>query len=315
MSNEDVTPLPVVTPVGHGVSLAEFVREHVDELARQIRENGGVLFRGFHVREPADYQSFIDSLNVEPMDYIYRSTPRTHVQRDIFTATEYPAQLEIPLHCENAYQRVWPMWISLCCLTPATGGGGQTPVADLKAVTEAIPSEIVDSFRRRKVKYIRHYRPYVDVSWQDVFQTEDREQVAEFCRENDIRHEWLDQETLRTEQVCQGVATHPETGDAVFFNQAHLFHVSSLSENAAEEMIKFFGRDRLPRNAAFGDGEEISGGDLEAVRSAFASAAVDLQWRQGDVVILDNMQFAHGRRTYSGERRVLASLLKPYRPH
>jgi alpha-ketoglutarate-dependent taurine dioxygenase len=119
---------------------------------------------------------------------------------------------------------------------------------------------------------------------------------------------------LRTEQVCQGAARHPLSGDIVFFNQAHLFHVSSLSAKAAADMIEFFGRDRLPRNATYGDGEDIRADDLELVRAAFSSAAVDLQWQQGDVVILDNMRFAHGRRAYSGERRVLASLLNPYSP-
>jgi alpha-ketoglutarate-dependent taurine dioxygenase len=247
------------------------------------------------------------------MEYIYKSTPRTHVYRDVFTATEYPAQLEIPLHCENAYQHTWPLWISFCCLTAATGGGGQTPIADMRKVTAAIAPDVVDRFAQLGVKYIRHYRAHVDLPWQEVFKTNDRKEVARYCDENDIRHEWLENEVLRTEQVCQGLAKHPATGEQIFFNQAHLFHVSSLGPNVAADMVRFFGRERLPRNATFGDGQEISAQDLESVRAAFNSAAVDWDWQTGDVVVLDNMQYAHGRRAYSGERRVLASLLRPYR--
>ena len=206
------------------------------------------------------------------------------------------------------------MWISLCCLLPATGGGGQTPIADMRVVTAAIHPQVLDRFARHGVKYTRHYHPRVDLPWENVFQTNDREEVARICREHDIHHEWLDSKTLRTEQVCQGVADHPVTGETVFFNQAHLFHVSSVGPKAAEDMIDIFGRDRLPRHAKFGNGAEIEVEDLRAVRAAFDSAAIDIHWQRGDVIIIDNMRFAHGRRTFRGTRRVLAALLNPYRP-
>lgn len=314
MSSQTALPAYVFQAKSGSPSLPDLVRDRVEHWTALILEHGGVLFRGFPVHEVADHQQVIDAIGAKPMDYTYRSTPRTHVGGAIFTATEYPAQIEIPMHCENAYQRTWPMWLSLCCLKPATSGGA-TPIADMRKVTAAIPPPVLDRFSRRGVKYIRHYHPHVDLPWQDVFRTADRDELARFCSENDIRHEWLDRETLRTEQVCQGVADHPVTGATVFFNQAHLFHVSSLGERGAEDVIAFFGRDRLPRDARFGDGSDIDAGDLAAVRAAFASAAVDLQWQAGDVAILDNMQVAHGRRTYVGARRVLAALLNPHRPH
>jgi len=314
MSNQIVSPLCIVQADEAGKPLAEFVSGRIKHFAALILEHRGILFRGFRVRDATDYQAFIEALGVKPMDYTYRSTPRTHVQGAVFTATEYPARIEIPLHCENAYQRTWPMWLSFCCIKPASAGG-QTPVADMRKVTAAIPPAILDRFARRRVKYIRHYHPHVDLPWGTVFRTTDREELATFCRENDIHHEWLDSDILRTEHVCQGVADHPETGETVFFNQAHLFHVSSLGEQVAEDLIGVYGRDRLPRDARFGDGGNIGAEDLAAVRSAFASAAVDLQWQQGDVVVLDNMQVAHGRRAYVGERRLLAALLEPYTLH
>jgi hypothetical protein len=183
----------------------------------------------------------------------------------------------------------------------------------MRKVTASIPPVILDRFARHGVKYIRHYRPYMDLSWENVFRTRDRDELARFCADNGIHHEWLNRETLRTEQVCQGVADHPVTGATVWFNQAHLFHISSLGDQAAAEMISLYGRDRLPRDAKFGDGSDIGAENLAAVRTAFASSAVDLQWQPGDVAILDNMQVAHGRRAYVGERRVFAALLNPHR--
>jgi alpha-ketoglutarate-dependent taurine dioxygenase len=314
MSNPSALPLHVVKAEGASSSLIELVRDRADAIAALILEHGGILFRGFQLREAADHQAVIDSSGAKPMRYTYRSTPRTHVHGAVFTATEYPSQLEIPLHCENAYQLTWPMWLSFCCIKPATRGG-QTPIADMRRVTAAIPPATLDRFARHGVKYIRHYHPHVDLPWEQVFQTRDREELARFCIENAIQHDWLDRETLRTEQVCQGVAKHPVTGATVLFNQAHIFHISSLGERNAAEMIHFYGRDRLPRDARFGDGSDIDAQDLAAIRTAFASAAVDLQWQQGDMLILDNMQVAHGRRAYVGERLVLAALLNPHGAH
>jgi alpha-ketoglutarate-dependent taurine dioxygenase len=303
--------LHVIQSNRDGVNLPDFFRAEVRDFPALLLEHGAILFRGFHVRSTADYQAVIEALGEAPMDYTYRSTPRTDLGKAVFTATEYPARLEIPLHCENSYQRDWPLWISLCCLTPAARGG-QTPIANMRDVTAAIPPRIVERFATSRVKYVRHYRPAVDLAWQNVFGTGDRAELARFCETHGLQHEWLDGDILRTEQVCQGVAQHPLTKTTIFFNQANLFHISSLAPAAAASMIEFFGQDRLPRNAYYGDGAEIAPEDLEHVRRAFNANALDLEWQTGDVVVLDNMQYAHGRRSFSGERRVLASLLKPY---
>src|SRR5262249_36765035 len=150
---------------------------------------------------------------------------------------------------------------------------------------------------RKRVQYVRHYRPFIDVSWQEVFQTEDRDALARFCEEREIQHEWLDGETLFTSQICQGVASPPINGESTVFNQAHLFHLSSLGENAAKAFKELYGL-RVPRQTYFGDGEEIHIEDLTTIREAFDRAKMIFPWLSGDVLLVDNMQVAHGRRPF-----------------
>ncbi len=288
--------------------IAGFVQAHSQQIQSAVLEHGAVLLRGFDVRSAEDFGRFIDATTLERIDYVYRSTPRTAVGDKIFTATEYPPQQEIFLHNENAFQRDWPMKLAFCCVIAATSGGS-TPLADMRHVTAAIGPRLLEQFTERRVRYVRHYRRHVDLSWQVVFQTEDPEAVAEFCRETGIESEWLDGETLRTSQVAQGTAVHPLTADRVYFNQAQLFHVTSLGSAGAQALIKMFGSDRLPRHATYGDGEEIALEDLEQVRAAFRRHEVTFPWQPGDVLLLDNMQVAHGRRPFRGQRKVLASLL------
>jgi len=303
----------VLEPMSEGTDLAASVSGHEQALRARLLEQGAILFRGFDVHSVSDFERFVGAVSDNRLQYTYRSTPRTELTEGVFTATEYPADLEIPLHNENAYQRSWPLTVAFCCLTPPASGG-ETPIADLRRVQRVIGHEIVDEFATRGVRYVRHYHERADLSWQTVFQTEDRSQLEAFCKQNDIEFEWLEDGVLRTSQVCHGTALHPLTNEQVYFNQAHLFHVSSVGPEVAEALCEIYGRDRLPRHAYFGDGGEIPEAVLERIRNAFDQQAIAFPWKAGDVLLVDNMQFAHGRRSYSGDRLVVASLLDAVAP-
>jgi alpha-ketoglutarate-dependent taurine dioxygenase len=279
-------------------------------LQAALLEHGALLFRGFRVEDVSDFERFVSITGWRHLDYTYRSTPRKSVTARVYTATEYPPELEIPLHNENSYQHEWPNKLAFCCLQPAASGG-ETPLADMRRVNAALGEPLLEQFERRGVQYIRHYRPYFDLDWQTVFQTEDPRELSRFCDTHGIIHEWLEDRTLRTIQTSQGVARHPVLRERTFFNQAHLFHVSSLGEEGANALIELFGRDRLPRHACFGDGGEIPLAELATIRQAFAAAAIAFNWEMGDILLIDNMQAAHGRRPYRGARSVVAALLDP----
>lgn len=305
--------ITVLEPKSSDTNLSHLVNENKNEIDKLVLEQGALLFRGFAVKTVEEFNSFINVMAQQKMDYVYGSTPRTSIGDKIFTATEYPAEQEIPLHNECSYQRTWPLKISLCCLIPPTSGG-ETPIADIRRVTAALDKSLVDKFERLGVRYVRHYHPYIDVSWQKVFQTQDKNTMAAYCQSNNIQFEWIDENTLRTEQICQGTAYHPVSGERFFFNQAHLFHVTSLGAANAETLIQCFGPNRLPRQTYFGNGEEIPKADLEAIHAVYRAEQIAFKWEAGDVILLDNMRFAHGRRPFTGTRKVIAALMDSYTP-
>ncbi|WP_193102751.1 TauD/TfdA family dioxygenase [Burkholderia sp. Z1] len=296
---------------GHDLVLA--VNDNRVELESRLLEHGALLFRGFDVSSVAEFEAFSNAVSAHQSDYVYRSTPRTSIGNGIFTATEYPPSETIALHCENAYQRSWPLRVAFCCLCAPTAGG-ETPIADMREVSRRIGARILGNFEAKQVRYVRHYRRHVDIPWETVFQTTDRSQVAAFCADNGIEHEWLDDDTLCTAQINQGVAYHPVTRDRVFFNQAHLFHLSNLEASLASSIVSLFGEDRVPRNAFYGDGSPFDLDDIEQIRNAYRECAIQFPWQRGDVLLVDNMRFAHGRNPFDGERKVIVSLLDPYSP-
>ena len=302
--------LPLVfEPAIDGLSLAAWAKANHELIDQKLLQSGAILFHGFNLRTVEAFEEFMLVLTGELLEYSYRSTPRTKVSGRIYTSTEYPAHQTIPLHNEMSYTRQWPMRLGFFCVTPAEEGG-ETPIADSRRVFDNIEPAIRDRFSREQVSYVRNYGEALDLPWQDVFQTDDRAEVEEFCRQARIEFEWRGDD-LRTSQVCQAVAVHSITGETVWFNQAHLFHVSSLKSEIRESLMAS-SADDPPRNAYYGDGTVIADNDLDQIRAAYDDAAVIFPWQKGDVLIVDNMLVAHGRRPYRGARQIVVGMGQPY---
>lgn len=299
----------LLQPAVEGLRLVDWATTNREHIEQQLSRYGAILFRGFEVNTVAEFEQFMKSMAGDLLDYSYRSTPRTQVSGRIYTSTEYPAHQTIPLHNEMSYTHRWPMLLGFFCLVAAEHGG-ETPIADSRKVFEHIDSSIRDRFSRRGVRYVRHYGDALDLTWQNVFQTKDRREAEEFCRAAGIEFEWKGDERLCTSEVCQATAAHPRTGEMVWFNQAHLFHVSSLESEIRDLLLSSSGGEP-PRNAFYGDGTPIDDADLEAIRAAYEKETVVFPWQKGDVLLLDNMLAAHGRKPYRGARQIVVGMGRP----
>jgi alpha-ketoglutarate-dependent taurine dioxygenase len=292
-------------------SLAEVFERKRDTIEEALLAYGGVLFRGFRLTGPNSFHDFATSFGDPLLSYDFASTPRTHIGDRIYTSTEYPASQYIPLHNEQSYMREWPMRIWLHCVTPAASGG-QTPIADSRRIYQRISSTIRARFETRRLMYVRNYGNGLDLPWQSVFCTDSKEDVERYCRAKSVLYEWTSDGALRTRQVVQATARHPVTEDRVWFNQAHLFHVSSLDPIVQEALLGALDEEDLPRNVYYGDGRPIETEALDEIRSVIADETISFDWRRDDVLMLDNMLMAHGRAPFKGERRVLVAMARPY---
>jgi alpha-ketoglutarate-dependent taurine dioxygenase len=306
------SPLPLlVEATSNSTDLVEWATWHRDELKTRLLECGGILFRGFRIDGPEKLEMLVKSFSGRRLDYAYRSTPRTIVSGKICTSTDYPSHQTIPLHNEHAHAHVWPMKIWFFSLQCAAGGG-ETPIADSRRVYQRIPAHVRERFERLGVTYVRNYGSGFDLSWQEVFQTTSTNDVEDFCVSNGIQFEWLPDDRLRTRQTCYAAASHPTTGERVWFNQAHLFHISRLQPEKREAMLSNFSEEDLPRNVYYGDGSAIDPADLDCVCEAYEHEKIVFPWSKGDVLLLDNMLAAHGRNPFTGERRVVVEMAEPH---
>jgi hypothetical protein len=180
-------------------------------------------------------------------------------------------------------------------------------------VLNFISPQIKEGFLRKGVKYVRNLRAGngAGLSWQMVFETDDRTFVESYCREGGIEFEWNPAGGLRTSQVRPAVARHPQTGEMVWFNQADQWHPSNLGGKLVAGLVTAIPEEDLPINAYYGDASPFDTPTLDAVRRAYREASVTFSWQKGDVMLLDNMLMAHGRMPFSGPRRVAVAMGAP----
>jgi alpha-ketoglutarate-dependent taurine dioxygenase len=295
-----------------GVNLIEWARAERSYIDSLLLQHGAILFRGFGIHTLTDFELLMRAVSEELLEYSYQSTPRTNLSKYVYTSTEYHPELTIPLHSEMSYAADWPLKIWFFCMEPAPEGGA-TPLADCRRVYERIDAASRARFAEKEILYVRNYGSGLDLSWEKVFQTTDKDAVDAYCRENGVECEWSDGNRLRTKERHQAVARHPRTSEMVWFNQAHLFHVSNVNSEIRENLLDTLSEDQLPRNAYLGDGSAIDATDLLSIREAYEQETVQFVWQKSDVLLVDNMLVAHGRTPYRGSRKVVVGMAESFK--
>ena len=301
----------LVRPAVRGVDLLAWASANKESIEAQLLTHGAILFRDFNLRSASDFESFIRAASGEPLEYHERSSPRTQVSGSIYTSTDHPPTQSIFLHNENSYQQAWPLRIFFFCVTSAVQGG-ETPLADCRRVYQRIAPAIRQRFLEKRWMYVRNFGKGFGLQWQTAFQTTDPAAVAEHCQKSGVGVEWRDANQLRTRAVRDAIATHPRTAELVWFNHATFFHVSTLSPDIRDSLLAEFSEEDLPANTYYGDGDRIEPDVLEELRRAYREEMISFAWKEGDVLMLDNMLVAHGRAPYVGPRKILVGMSELY---
>ena len=280
------------------------------ELLDDLSVHGAILFRGFTIGTPVDFEGFASGLIDSWMGYRDRASKRSLVAGNVFTSTDTPRGFSIPLHNESSFTSRWPQKIFFYCQQSAEEGG-RTPIADVRKVYASLDAEVLDRFKKLGVMYVRNFGAGVGMDWRDVFQVESRDELDRYCAAAAIKPIWLGQDRLRTIQVRPAVINHPHTGEDLWFNHAMALHAASLDPSLRLTLERQHGEENLPHNTYYGNGEPITDTTFEQIKNAYAEATCLFDWQPGDILLLDNLLYAHGRESYSGTRRVYTTMADP----
>ncbi|MGW3659591.1 TauD/TfdA family dioxygenase [Streptomyces sp. NPDC005151] len=277
-----------------------------DRLTDLLTEHRALVFRGFGVDAPG-IDPVLDRLVPNRLPYVHGNSPRTRVRGNLYTSTEYPQQYTISMHNELSYAHRWPARLAFYC-EKAAESGGATSVVDGGRWLASLDAEVRAAFAGG-IRYIQNLHDGYGFgkSWQDTFETDDRAAVEAFLKDARAEWEW-GPDGLRVTQLRPSTTKHPVTGAEVWFNQADQWHPAGLGDATSAELYDILSPDEFPQYVTFADGTPIPDAYAEQIRDRGLAAAVDVDWRTGDVLLIDNVLVAHGRRPFEGSRRVLVAM-------
>jgi alpha-ketoglutarate-dependent taurine dioxygenase len=304
-------------------AVASWFATHKDEIAKVLLDRGALMFRDFAIRSTTDFAAAIDCYPSPPGGYAGGATPREAVQGRVFEATRSPAESTIVLHQEMSYLPRWPYKLAFYC-NNAPDTGGETLISSVRRFEQAIDQRLVETIRERGLMTTRNFRnPEEDLpdammrtmhrSWKEAFYTEEPSKAEADIAEMGMAHSWEDDGSLTAHFCHTGFMDHPVNGKRHWFNQliSQTFTPQSMG-NRWQAYIDHYGTTRpRPYEVRFGDGGLIPLEDVVALRPVLDAETVAIPYRNGDILLIDNILTFHGRNPFTGHRDVQVALLEP----
>ena len=286
----------------------QWITENADQLGQQAANHGAVLLRGLPLASPEDFDAAVTAFNFPVFSYenSLSNAYRINYTPRVFSANEAPPEVTIFLHHEMAQTPIYPSKLFFFCQI-APDEGGATPICRSDILWEQLTKQLPDfasTCLEKGLKYSLTMAGESDQSsgmgrsWQSTFSVESREAAENRMNELGYSWQWQDNGDLRaTTPVLPAVR---DLGDdrSSFFNQ----------------LIAAFKGWKDKRNdpskaITFGDGTPINPDDVAKTSELADKVTFDIPWQNGDLALVDNYTAMHGRRTFSGTRKVLVSLV------
>jgi hypothetical protein len=294
-------------PVSVAMSAA-WVTEHRDELLTQAAGHGAVLFRNFGLTTAEDFDKFVSAFDLPNFAYDESLSNAVRVNKTprVFTANEAPPSVTIFLHHEMAQTPVFPSRLFFFC-EKASETGGATPICRSDVLWEKLARKCPAFARDCETKGLKYTNVMpaandansgMGRSWQSTLRAETREDAERRLKTLGYSWEWLPDGSLKATTPVLPAVRPLANGRKSFFNQ--LIAAAKGWKDTRNDPSKAI---------TFGDGKPL---DREAVNVATElgeELSFDIPWQTGDVTLVDNYVAMHGRRTFSGTRKVLASLI------
>jgi hypothetical protein len=289
-------------------AVAAWVSAHAADLCSRAAAHGVVLFRGFPVVTPEDFDAFVAAFGLPNFPYYESLSNAVRIDKTprVFTANEAPPSVRIFLHHEMAQTPVYPSKLFFFCEQPAETGGA-TPVCRSDVLWDRLAGRCPGFARDCELKGLRYSNVMpsendaasgMGRSWQSTLRAATRAEAEVRLAGLGYSREWLPDGCLRATTPVLPAVRDLGNGRKSFFNQ--LIAASQGWKDSRNDPSKAI---------TFGDGSLLDREGALAAAELGEELAYDVPWERGDVALVDNFVAMHGRRPFTGTRKVLASLI------
>jgi alpha-ketoglutarate-dependent taurine dioxygenase len=286
----------------------EWVTRNKDNIDQLLVKYGVVYFRGFGPKNAQEFNDFVECFGYENFPYIGGNAVRVQLAPRVFTTNEAPPSEPIPFHHELAQTPNYPKHLFFFCEVEP-GKAGETSIMHAQEFYEELRAkfpEKVEELDKRKVRYIRVLSEDDDSSsaigrgWKNTYNTDEKSKVEAQLNDAGYNWEWLPNGNLKTiSPELEAIKFYSKLGKKVYHNQLIAAFTGWIdSRNDPKKAI------------VFGDKSAI---DVEFMNETVKLAEkhrVNIPWKSGDVMLIDNMIAMHARMPFERPRKVLASMAK-----
>lgn len=251
------------------------------------------------------------------MDYRGGANPRAALEPNVY---EIGAPLTAALHYHHEMAYVGASTEMVAFLAKrAVPGKGATFVSDNVAATDAIMA--TDFGRKLAALGVCYRRNLTDREafvgrepigvynhWQQSFGTEDPDEAIARAEAKGLQASWGPDRLLQTRYYASAFEFFPQLGRNLLF--------SSVADHAmwfdSWPLVEQLPPRQRPLWMTFGDDSEFTDDDLATYVEVYDRFGMPIDWRVGDVAVVCNYRFAHGRPAIElapGEERELGVLL------
>ncbi|MDG2002950.1 MAG: TauD/TfdA family dioxygenase [Novosphingobium sp.] len=306
-----------MTDAGHFMEWSRERRSLLDEL---VLRHGGIVLRGFPIDDAEQFNRFANLFPIYAHGYAGGMAPRRHVTGDVLESTYLTQDFKLSLHSEMAYMKNFPPRIAFFC-EQASCIGGETIIGSLAELTRRIPPALRERIERHKVRVVRNYAPCGSsrdlkaiedtnqIGWDEAFETEDPTEAERLCGQLGLEFEWNEDGSLTLFDLVEPFTIHPKTQERVYRSSLHT-DITSERQGMAATRERLIAQQKHPSGSFLDTGEKLTREEAECIHRIQDEIEISWQWRDGDLMILDNLQVAHGRNPYSGPRLVHVALLE-----
>jgi alpha-ketoglutarate-dependent taurine dioxygenase len=289
-------------------AVTAWVAEHRQGLEQQASLHGAILFRGFPLATAEDFDCFVAAFGWTsfPYDESLSNAVRVNLTPRVFTANEAPPSVSIFLHHEMAQTPIYPSRLFFFCEQPAAEGGA-TPLCRSDALWQRLVERCPEFARHCLQKGLRYTNVMpsqndpasgMGRSWQSTLRAQTREQAEDRLTRLGYTWQWLDDGCLRATTPVLPATRALADGRRSFFNQLIAAYRGWKDT-----------RNDPSKSITLGDGTPLDASATTTAAELADELTFDLRWERGDVALVDNYAVMHGRRTFAGKRKVLASLV------
>lgn len=264
--------------------------QNILELPLQVnldlfKSYGFLLFRGFEV-DSKKMEAFAKQFSSR---FIRDSGRRLVDSSDGFVALVDGGTHYVSPHCEHANSPLRPDVVWFCCAMPAAQGG-ETLVWDGVQVWQEMSEELKKLFLEKKVRF---FQKFPATAWKNFLGIGSTIVDVKKVLDNfeGVSYQINPDQSISLEYVCSAVVKTK-------YNSHYAFANSIISEY------------KNPRGVVtFEDGSLIPERVINEIKEIMDRLTEIIPWRSGDLVMIDNSRFLHGRRAFKDTRRQIFSLL------